>query len=73
MHSLTQTLSIVSEWIWLILMFPLLGIGVFLTLGLKCISITRLPEALGVLFSKESTTNASGEGEISPFKALMTA
>ena len=73
MDAITNTMSIVSEFIWLFLMFPLLGIGVFLTIGLKAIPLTKLPEAIGLLFSKDSTRDEPGDGQISPFKALMTA
>jgi AGCS family alanine or glycine:cation symporter len=73
MGSFTDVLNFVSGWVWLVMMFPLLGIGLWLTIGLKFISILRLPEALGVLFSRDAGDQAEGDGEISPFKALMTA
>lgn len=73
MENFTSVLDVISGWVWLIMMFPLLGIGLYLTIGLKGMSIRRLPEALGVLLSKDAGDNAAGEGEISPFKALMTA
>lgn len=73
MDNFTGVLDVISGWVWLIMMFPLLGIGLYLTIGLKGMSIRRLPEALGVLFSKDAGDNAPGDGEISPFKALMTA
>ena len=73
MDNFANVLGTISDWVWLIMMFPLLGIGLFLTIGLKGMSIRRLPEALGVLFSKEAGDTAPGNGEISPFKALMTA
>ena len=68
-----HVLDVVSGWVWLVMMFPLLGIGLLLTIGLKGITLRRIPEALGVLFSKDSGEKAPGDGEISPFKALMTA
>ena len=73
MDNFAGVLGMISDWVWLIMMFPLLGIGLYLTIGLKGISIRRLPEALRVLFSKDASEEAAGEGEISPFKALMTA
>jgi AGCS family alanine or glycine:cation symporter len=73
MENFTGVLGLISNWVWLIMMFPLLGIGLYLTVGLKGMSIRRLPEALGVLFSKDAGDYAAGDGEISPFKALMTA
>ncbi len=73
MDNFAGVLGVISGWVWLIMMFPLLGIGLYLTIGLKGMSIRRLPEALRVLFSKDASEDASGDGEISPFKALMTA
>ena len=48
----------------------LLGTGIYLTIGLKGISITKIPYAFKQLFKGRK---GSGEGEISPFNALMTA
>ncbi|MGB2242463.1 MAG: alanine/glycine:cation symporter family protein [Porticoccaceae bacterium] len=48
----------------------LLGTGVFLTIGLRGMTITRIPYAFGQLLKGRK---GSGEGEISPFNALMTA
>lgn len=73
MVEFTSILDVISGWVWLVMMFPLLGIGLFLTIGLRGISLRRIPEALGLLFSKDAGEKAEGNGEISPFKALMTA
>lgn len=48
----------------------LLGTGIYLSVGLKGISITKIPYAFKQLFKGRK---GSGEGEISPFNALMTA
>ncbi len=48
----------------------LLGTGIYLSIGLKGISITKIPYAFAQLFKGRK---GSGEGEISPFNALMTA
>ena len=48
----------------------LLGTGIYLTIGLKGMSITHIPYAFRQLFKGRK---GSGEGEISPFNALMTA
>ena len=73
MVEFTSILDVISGWVWLVMMFPLLGIGLFLTIGLRGISLRRIPEALGLLFSKDAGEKAEGDGEISPFKSLMTA
>ena len=47
-----------------------MGTGIFLTIGLRGMTITRIPYAFKQLLKGRK---ASGEGEISPFNALMTA
>ncbi|MFL2770159.1 MAG: alanine/glycine:cation symporter family protein [Rhodospirillaceae bacterium] len=73
MQDFAIVLDVISGWVWLIMMFPLLGVGLFLTIGLKGITLSRLAEAIKVLFSRDASEKATGDGEISPFKALMTA
>jgi AGCS family alanine or glycine:cation symporter len=53
------------------MMVLLLGVGVFLTIGLRFLSIVRIPYALKQLLKKRDP-NAE-EGDVSPFAALMTA
>ena len=48
----------------------ILGTGLYLTIGLKGVSLTRIPHAFGLLIRGRV---GDGEGEISPFNALMTA
>lgn len=48
----------------------LLGIGVFLTIGLKALTWVQTPRAFIMLWQSR---NSSQEGDISPFQALMTA
>ncbi|MGB2573748.1 MAG: sodium:alanine symporter family protein, partial [Henriciella sp.] len=60
-----------NEIVWGIPMLVLLlGTGLFLTLGLRFISITKIPDAIRELFSKPDQKQA---GDITPFGALMTA
>jgi alanine or glycine:cation symporter, AGCS family len=53
---------------------PMLGLllltGLYLTLGLRLISVTKIPYAFGQLFRKR---NPETDGDVSPFGALMTA
>ncbi|MGV6820766.1 MAG: alanine/glycine:cation symporter family protein [Parvularcula sp.] len=51
------------------MMALLLGTGVFLTFGLRLMSVIKLPYAIGQLFRKHT----GEEGDVSPFGALMTA
>ncbi|MGB1289733.1 MAG: alanine/glycine:cation symporter family protein [Porticoccaceae bacterium] len=53
-----------------IMLTLLLGTGIFLTIGLRGMTITRIPYAFKQLLKGRK---GSGEGEISPFNALMTA
>jgi len=53
------------------MMILLLGVGFFLTIGLRFISLTKIGYGFNQLFRKRDD-NAS-EGEVSPFAALMTA
>ena len=48
----------------------LLGTGIYLTLGLGFLTLRRIPRAFKLLFSGFSGT---GEGDIAPFRALMTS
>ncbi len=53
---------------------PMLGLllltGLYLTVGLRFMSVVRVPYAFGQLFRKRKGT---AEGDVSPFGALMTA
>lgn len=55
------------------LMALLVGTGFYLTIGLRGVSITRLLEALRFMVSPTARGKTAGEGEISPFAALMSA
>jgi|TARA_B110000879_G_scaffold212332_1_gene308060 AGCS family alanine or glycine:cation symporter len=71
MESFIALLNTLSSFIWgpftLVL---LLGVGTYLSLGLKLIPWRKIPYAFRQLLSGRK---ASGDGEISPFNALMTA
>ncbi len=66
-----QIIDSVNSVVWgPVMLILLLGTGVFLTIGLRGITITRIPFAFAQLLKGRK---GSGEGEISPFNALMTA
>ena len=66
-----QTIDAINGLVWgPIMLTLLLGTGIFLTIGLRGMTITRIPFAFKQLLKGRK---ASGEGEISPFNALMTA
>lgn len=66
-----QIIDTINSVVWgPVMLVLLLGTGVFLTIGLRGMTITRIPYAFGQLLKGRK---GSGEGEISPFNALMTA
>jgi len=74
MGSLESVLIRAADIVWgPLTMALILGTGLYLTIGLRGISITRIPEAFRLLLSPEARGRAPGEGEISPFGALMSA
>ena len=48
----------------------LLGTGIYLTLGLSLMTLRKIPRAISLLFSG---VHGRGDGDIVPFKALMTS
>jgi len=62
----------VNEQVWGIPMLSLLLLtGVYLSLGLKGLSITKIPYAFRELFKKRDPS--ADDGDVTPFQALMTA
>lgn len=53
------------------MMSLLLGVGLFLTIGLRFMSLTKIGYGFKQLFKKR--TGEAEEGDVSPFAALMTA
>ena len=67
-------LSSISDFLWgPVTMVLILGTGLYLSIGLRGISIRRIPEALRLMVSPAARGESKGDGEISPFAALMTA
>ena len=66
-----QVVLTVYDIVWgPLMLLLLLGTGIFLTLGLKGMTIRRIPYAFRQLLRGRK---GSGEGEVSPFNALMTS
>lgn len=55
------------------MMVAIIGTGIYLSIGLRGITISRIPEAFRLLASPEARGKASGTGEITPYAALMSA
>lgn len=74
MKQLAEILKAVDDFVWgpVMLVF-LVGTGVFLTIRLKFLPWRNLGYALKLTLSKESRKADNGDGDISPFSALMTA
>ena len=66
-----QIIDQINNFVWGPVMLALLLVtGIFLTIGLKGMTISRIPYAFRQLFKGRE---GSGEGEITPFNALMTS
>ena len=64
-------ITTVNDWAWgPLMLILLLGTGIFLTIGLRCMPILKIPTALRLMVQGRKS---KGDGDISPFGALMTA
>ncbi len=73
MDALNAFLSTVSGVLWTpVMLILLLGTGIFLTLGLRLLPVLKLGYGLRMLWAGRRP-GGKGEGEITPFAALMTA
>lgn len=72
MEALTNLLNQINAIVWGIPMLTLiLGVGVFLTIGLKLMPVLKLKAGFKLLWSGRKPQNDTGN--ISPFNALMTS
>ena len=74
MEALENVFSAINGLVWgppmLIL---ILGVGLFLSLGLKLMPIFKLGAGFRLMWKGRSASGAESDGEIPPFQALMTA
>jgi AGCS family alanine or glycine:cation symporter len=71
MAFLENILNQASSWLWgPVMLVCLLGVGIFLTLGLRLFPWRKIPQAF---ISLCQTPEATRPGNITPFQALMTA
>ncbi len=75
MEALTNIIGEINSIVWGPMMLVLiLGVGLFLQLGLKLMPIFKLGTGFKLLWSGRSTSSSEKkEGELSPFNALMTS
>ena len=70
--NIVEILNKVDNLVWgAPLLILLMGTGIYLTVKLGLLQITKLPLALKYLFQKDK--NSSVEGDVSSFAALITA
>ncbi len=68
---MTEMIKVVNGIAWgPVMLVLLLGTGVYLTLGLRFLTLRKIPTAFKRLLSRKHGT---GSGDISPFSALMTS
>lgn len=61
----------INAWAWgPLMLLLLLGTGIYLTLGLRLLTLRQIPRAFGLLLRGRV---GAGGGDISPFSALMTS
>jgi alanine or glycine:cation symporter, AGCS family len=68
---MTEVIQTVNGWAWgPIMLMLLLGTGFYLSIGLRFITVRKIPAAFSMLLKGRK---GQGDGEISPFSALMTS
>ncbi|WP_100638996.1 alanine/glycine:cation symporter family protein [Marinobacter salexigens] len=55
------------------MLIMILGVGLFLSLGLKLMPVLKLGTGIRLMWTGRSSKDAESDGEIPPFQALMTA
>lgn len=71
MDALTSFVSAVNGVVWGVpMLVMILGVGLFLMVGLRFMPIVKLPQGFKLLWKGRSS---SSEGDITPFNALMTS
>ena len=74
MMDINQIVNDIDSFVWGPVMLVLLvGTGVFLTFKLRFLTWRNLPYALKKVLGREARSKSLGEGDVSPFSALMTA
>lgn len=73
METIIAILGAISGFVWgPIMLFFLIGTGIYLTVGLRGYTFRNIPTAFRMLFTRTGK-GKDGKGEISAFSALMTA
>ncbi|TDG13834.1 sodium:alanine symporter family protein [Seongchinamella unica] len=68
---MSEVISTINSWAWgPVMLALLLGTGLYLSLGLRFMTVRKIPLALRLLLQGRK---GEGSGDISPFSALMTS
>jgi AGCS family alanine or glycine:cation symporter len=68
---MTELITTINNWAWgPAMLVLLLGTGLYLSMGLRFMTMRKIPVALRLLLQG---TTGKGDGDISPFSALMTS
>ena len=68
---MTEFITTINDWAWgPIMLLLLLGTGIYLSAGLRFVTVRKIPTAFRLLLSGRA---GDGAGDISPFSALMTS
>ncbi len=68
---MAEIIGVINSWAWgPVMLVLLLGTGVYLSLGLRFMTLRKIPTAFAMLFRGRT---GRGEGDITPFSALMTS
>ncbi|PLW82606.1 sodium:alanine symporter family protein [Kineobactrum sediminis] len=68
---MTDFMTTVNSWAWgPVMLALLLGTGLYLSIGLRFLTLRHIPRAFALLFAGRE---GHGKGDISPFSALMTS
>ncbi|EEB79717.1 MAG: sodium:alanine symporter family protein [Halioglobus sp.] len=68
---MSEIITTINGWAWgPVMLALLLGTGFYLSLGLRFLTVRKIPAAMGLLLKGRK---GDGAGDISPFSALMTS
>ena len=75
MEFITKIISSINSLVWAVpMLVMILGVGLFLTVGLKFLPVLKLGTGFKLLWSgRIPDKSKDAKGEISPFNALMTS
>lgn len=75
MEAITEFVGLVNGFVWgTPMLVMILGVGLFLSLGLKLMPVFKLGTGFKLLWSGRSTdSETQKKGDVSPFNALMTS